>query len=171
MPLSSPSFFRAAVGATAAMSLFGAATFSEAELGSRHEQVDTHEGGEMPGPITGEHLFAPVASSYGLGGGDKACLTADDVFGRLVLNVENVGGEIVLMTDGAQQDFSDTWRGLVGGRRVEVALVLAHLIPDPGGDPIVDVVEIGAHGCAVSRTLLTASAWLELIELAQSIEV
>jgi len=171
MPLSGPSIFRAAVGATAAMSLFGAGTFSEAELGPHREQVDMHEGGEMPGPITGVHLFAPVASPYGAGGNGKACLTADDVFGGLVLDVENVGGEIVLMTEGAQQEFSDAWRGVVGESRVEIALVVAHVIPDPGGNPIVDVVEIGTHGCAVSRTLLAAADWLQLIELAQSIEV
>ena len=171
MPVSSPSFFRAAVGATAAMSLLGAATFSEAELGPHHEQADMHEGGEMPGPITGDHLFAPVASRYGADGNGKACLTADDVFSGLVLDVENVGGEIVLMTEGAQQEFSDAWRGAVGESRAEIALVVAHVIPDPGGNPIVDVVEIGTHGCAVSRTLLAAADWLQLIELAQSIEV
>jgi len=172
MSLSSLSFLRAAVCVTAAISLFGAVTISEAELGSRHEQVDTHDGGVMPGPITGNHLFAPVASRYGAAGGTaKACLTADDVFGGLILDVENVGGEIVLMSEGAQQEFSDAWRGVVGESRVEIALVLAHVIPDPGGDPIVDVVEIGPHGCAVSRTLLAAADWAHLVELAQSIEV
>lgn len=171
MSLSSLSFLRAAVCVTAAMSLFGAVTISEAEFGSRHDQVDTHDGGVMPGPITGDHLFAPVASRYEAGGTEKACLTTDDVFGGLILDVENVGGEIVLMTEGAQQEFSDAWRGVVGESRVEIALVLAHVIPDPGGDPIVDVVEIGPHGCAVSRTLLAAADWAQLIELAQSIEV
>lgn len=171
MSLSSLSFLRAAVCVTAAMSLFGAVTISEAELGSLHEQFDTHDGGVMPGPITGDHLFAPVASRYGAGASGKACLTADDVFGGLILDVENVGGEIVLMTEGAQQEFSDAWRGVVGESRVEIALVLAHVIPDPGGDPIVDVVEIGPHGCAVSRTLLAAADWAQLIELAQSIEI
>jgi len=169
MPSSSSSFFRAAVGTAAAMSLFGIVAISEAEVGPRHEPVDIHDGSEMPGPITGDHLFAPVASHHGAGG--KVCLTADDVFGGLILDVENVGGEIVLMTEGAQQKFSDAWRGVVGESRVEMALVVAHVIPDPGGNPIVDVVEIGTHGCAVSRTLLAAADWLQLIELAQSIEV
>ena len=171
MSSSSPSFVRAAVCATAAMSLFGVVTISEADIGPRHEQVDMHDSIEIPGPITGDHLFAPVTSRSGAGGTAKACLTADDVFGGLVLDVENVGGEIVLMTEGAQQEFSDAWRGVVGETRVEIALVLAHVIPDPGGNPIVDVVEIGPHGCAVSRTLLAAADWAHLVELAQSIEV
>lgn len=171
MAFPSLSFFRAAFGATAAMSLFGSVAVSEAELGPGRGQGDMDDGGEMPAPITGAHLFAPLAANYETRGNGKTCLTADRVFDTLVLDVQNVGGEIALMTDGAQQDFSDAWRGLVGERRVEVALVLAHLIPDPGGDPIVDVVEIGAHGCAVSQTLLAADDWFELIELGRSVEV
>lgn len=163
------SFFRAALGATAAMLAIGSVAISEAERAPYRGQ-DMYDG-EQTAPITGAHLFAPLAASYETHGSDKTCLTADRVFDRFLLDVENVGGEIVLMTDGAQQDFSDAWRGLVGGRRVEVALVLAHLIPEPGGDPIVDVVEIGARGCAVSQTLLAADDWFELIELARSIEV
>ena len=129
-----------------------------------------HVSEPVPAPVTGDNLFLPTmakAESPSL----HECISADAVLIVLALDVEQVGGRIFMMSDGVQQDFSDYWRRLVGSAPAEVSVVLAHLVPGRGGEPIVDVVEIGNDGCALSRTLLSATDWLDLIEQSEGIEV
>jgi hypothetical protein len=156
--------------------IFGVAGFAVAGLwaGATHEPMKSHVGEPMPPPVVGQHLFAGHAAAspgFESRGTAHTCLSADHVLHILARDVETVGGNIVIMADGVQQHFSDTWRALAGTGRVEISLVIAHVIPDSGGDPIVDVVEIDGQGCALSRTLLAGSDFLDLIEFADSIEV
>jgi hypothetical protein len=130
-----------------------------------------HRGEPMPAPVMGDDLFAPIPAGYQSASVGGRCVPADDVLTILALDVEKVGGRIFMMTDGIQQEFSDSWRLAAGGERVDVSLVLAHLFPNSGGEPIVDVVEFDAQGCAFSRTLLSSSDWLDVIELAEGVEV
>lgn len=162
---------QAIVIATAGTWIFGVAGFAVAELwaSARHESMVSHISEPVPPPVVGQHLFADhAAASQGFA---HTCLSADNVLHILARDVETVGGKIVIMADGVQQHFSDTWRALAGTSRVEISLVIAHVIPDSGGDPIVDVVEIDGQGCALSRTLLAGFDFLDLIEFADSIEV
>jgi hypothetical protein len=167
---------QAIVIATAGTWIFGVAGFAVAELwaSARHESMLSHVGDPVPPPVVGQHLFADhAAASQGFEsrGTAHTCLSADLVLHILARDVETVGGNVVIMADGVHQHFSDTWRALAGTSRVEISLVIAHVIPDSGGDPIVDVVEINGQGCAISRTLLAGSDFLDLIAFADSIEV
>jgi hypothetical protein len=123
-------------------------------------------------PIVGRHLHVS-APRYEANPATEACWTADDVLQSFALDIEAVGGDIIIVKDGIQQDLADTWRSIVHGRHVEVSLVLVHIVPDASGnsEAMVDIVEIDGDGCALSRTLLTADDWLALVELASSIEV
>lgn len=154
--------------ATATLAFFGLSGLSPASVDSVGTIEFHDEENTVPVPVVGDHLF--VSSEDGQGA-SNACLTADRVMQNFALDIENVGGNIVLMTEGMEQDFADSWRSLAALDPVEVSLVIAHVIPDSGGDPIVDVVEIDGSGCALSRTLLTADDWMSLLDLARSIEV
>lgn len=156
-------FKKAAFFAIAFVGLFGLADYSPAEVGTGERL-----GGEraaLPEPIVGDDLFADRR------GNAVPCVAAERIIEGFVLDIENVGGEIVILADGIQQKFSDSWRGLVDQDRVAVSLVLAHLVPERGGDPMADVVEIDNSGCALSRTLLAADDWTKLLALASAIEI
>jgi hypothetical protein len=155
---------KACLLAVTTLSFLSFAEFSPA--GVRADQVSLDDSGYADEQTT--NPFSPGRTPQRSA---NACLTPNHVMENFILDIENVGGEIIIMTDGIQQEFSDSWRDLLAADRVEVALVLAHLIPDDGRDPIVDVVEIGSNGCALTWTLLTATEWSGLVELAHSIEV
>ena len=159
---------KAVLISTATVMFFGLAGLSPAGIELRNDRHGD-ESHAVPFPVVGDYLLSSPKQERQ--NGNAFCMTADRVLEKFVLDIENVGGDIVLMTEGVQQDFADSWRRLVKVERVEVTLVLAHVIPDRGGDPIIDVVEIDNEGCAVSRTLLTADDWNGLLELARSIEV
>ena len=157
-------FRKTAVLATTAVAFLALAGLSPA--GGDSESRSLAHDALPPAPIAGDRLFvslSPDAEPQDLGG---SCRNADDVLGTLLLDVENVGGDLVFMAEGLQQDFSDSWRSLIDGQRVEVSLVVAHIIPNRGGDPVVDVIEIDGNGCALSRTLLSAADWVRLLDLA-----
>jgi len=158
----------AALISAATIISLGLAELSPAGVNASNARHDD-ESHTVPLPVVGDYLFSPP--EHERRAGNEFCMTTDHVMEKFVIDVENVGGDIVVMTEGVQQDFADSWRRLVDVERVEVALVLAHVIPDRGGEPIVDVVEIDGEGCALSRTLLTADDWVGLLDLARSIEV
>jgi len=99
------------------------------------------------------------------------CLPADKVLDILAVDAARFGGETFALTDGMQQEFSDRWRRSVGAETVPVSLVVAHVVPSPEGDTVVDVVEIGGDGCALSRTLLAGEDWDDLLRSARGIDV
>ena len=60
----------------------------------------------IPAPVTGVDLF--VSSSAA---GDVAeCMTPDKVVFSLKGEQAVIGGNVVMLEDGLQQDFSDEWR-------------------------------------------------------------
>ena len=91
-----------------------------------------------------------------------------DIF---ALDLEAVGGEILALSGGLEQEFADQWRRAVGMSPVDVSQVFAHVVPGVDGDAIVDVVEVDTQGCALSRTLLSQSDWLDLLGIVQGIDV
>lgn len=116
----------------------------------------------IPAPVTGVDLF--VSSSAA---GDVAqCMTLDKVVSSLKGEQAVIGGNVVMLEDGLQQDFADEWRRETGVGRSEVSAVVAHLFEDGQGGGIADVVEFAQDGCAMSRTLLSGQDWTALLRAA-----
>jgi hypothetical protein len=127
-----------------------------------------HGAEPFPAPVSaGVH----PAESGSDGGAPATCLPVAQILGIFALDVEAVGGEILALSDGLEQDFADQWRQAVGLSPVDVAQVFAHVVPTGDGDAIVDVVEVDAEGCALSRTLLSETDWLTLLGVVTGIEV
>ena len=74
-----------------------------------------------------------------------------------------IGGEMVTLETGFDQDFANAWRYRDGDQQVKISGVFAHIFPNDSGFNIVDVVEIGDEGCAISRTLLSEDEWNSLL--------
>ncbi len=128
--------------------------------------VDEAEALLPPPPAAGVPLFVAA------GGGDTpTCTTGADVVGRLKADQARLGGETVMLADGLEQAFADAWRRQVNLGPVEVSSVLAHVFRGEGGSgAMVDVVEIDAAGCAMSRTLLSGEEWMTLLGSAAGAE-
>ena len=60
--------------------------------------------------------------------------------------------------------------GMVG-QGIAVSGVFAHIFPSDAGFNMVDVVEIGGDGCAISRTLLTEEEWNSILVRAAGVAV
>lgn len=131
--------------------------------------VFDHEGEpSLPSPVTGGELFT---SSGGAAGAPPTCMSAEQILAVFALDVEAVGGEIIALTGGFEQEFADQWRLAVDMTPVDVSQVYAHVVPAEDGDAIVDVVEVDNEGCALSRTLLSHNDWLELLGAVSGVEV
>lgn len=126
--------------------------------------VDLHgsEAG-IPGAVGGVSLFD---EGYG-----PICYDEDDVLAYFDRDRTQIGGEMVMLETGFDQDFSDVWRSETRSAPVKVSGVLAHIFPSDSGLKIVDVVELGAEGCAVSRTLLTEEEWESILVRAAGVAV
>jgi len=131
--------------------------------------VFDHEGEpSLPPPVTGADLFTVSGAAVDA---PATCMPAEQILGVFALDVEAVGGEILALSGGLEQDFADQWREAVGMTPVDVSQVYAHVVPAEDGDAIVDVVEVDAQGCALSRTLLSHTDWLELLGAVSGVEV
>lgn len=157
----------AAIGLVVASAAMALASISNKGAGysSSMETMPRIDEALLPSPTAGEGLFVTV-----VGGALNGCLTDDDVVRRLNDEQRKVGGETVTLVDGLDQAFADEWRRQAALETVAVSAVFAHVIGD-GGDAIVDVVELDAKGCAMSRTLLTGDDWDYLLSRAAGREV
>ena len=82
-----------------------------------------------------------------------------------------IGGEVVTLEVGFDQDFADAWRYETEMQPVTISGVFAHIFPSDAGFNMVDVVEIGGDGCAISRTLLTEEEWNSILVRAAGVAV
>jgi hypothetical protein len=131
--------------------------------------VSDHEGEpSLPPPVTGGELFTVSGEDAGA---PESCMPVAQILGVFALDVEAVGGEILALSGGLEQAFADQWRLAVGISPIDVSQVYAHVVPAEDGDAIVDVVEVDAQGCALSRTLLSHNDWLELLGAVSGVEV
>jgi hypothetical protein len=131
--------------------------------------VFDHEGEpSLPPPVTGIDLFTISGGSVDA---PASCMPAEQILGVFALDVEAVGGEILALSGGLEQEFADQWRLAVGIAPVDVSQVFAHVVPAEDGDAIVDVVELDGEGCALSRTLLSHDDWLDLLGAVRGVEV
>ena len=125
----------------------------------------------IPAPVSGDLLFAETELGPDFNPARETCVPAPQVLAIFAREIEMVGGEILTLPGQVQQDFADQWRQTAGLTTVDVSRVLAHFVPGQDGDAIVDVVEIDAKGCALSRTLLTGMEWVSLVQAARGPEV
>ncbi len=99
------------------------------------------------------------------------CVAVADVLENLGLDRAKIGGEMVTLETGFDQAFADEWRRQTAINSVPVSAVYAHIFSNQSGFGMVDVVELGADGCAISRTLLTEAEWNELLAKAAGVAV
>ena len=101
-----------------------------------------------------------------------ACLSQDEVLNNLTLDVAKDGGKTYVLGDGLDQAFANAWRSGASIAPVKVSGIVAHIFHDKGGSEwAADVIEIGADGCAISRTLLPGDQWSSLLKTAMGPEV
>jgi hypothetical protein len=155
--------------AVTTLASLGVVSLSDAKRAEIPFNGAAHATEPMIAPVSGGELFQPVRQSGR--NVDRQCLSQDDVFTVFAGDIQQVGGEIVVMTDGVQQNFSDYWRRTAGVDQVDVSVVVAHLVPDVEAEPIVDLVEFDQAGCAISRTLMSHGDWLELLQRSHGVEV
>ena len=117
----------------------------------------------IPRAVGGVSLFD---EGYG-----PVCYDADDVLGYFDRDRTVIGGEMVTLETGFDQDFADAWRVQTRLDPVTVSGVFAHIFPTDSGTEMVDVVEIGGDGCAISRILLTQPEWNSILVRAAGLAV
>jgi hypothetical protein len=117
----------------------------------------------MPGAVGGVSLFD---EGYG-----PVCYDKDDVLSYFDRDRTQIGGEMVTLETGFDQDFADAWRTETEMQPVAISGVFAHIFPSDAGFNMVDVVEIGSDGCAISRTLLTEEEWDSILVRAAGVAV
>jgi hypothetical protein len=147
----------------------GAQALSMRGAGVANPPASDHPAEPFPAPVSASDML--FAGTGGDGGDSAACLPVAQILGVFALDVEAVGGEILALSGGLEQEFADQWRRAVGASPVDVSQVLAHIVPAEDGGAIVDVVEVDAQGCALSRTLLSQTDWLALLGAVAGIEV
>jgi hypothetical protein len=102
----------------------------------------------------------------------SVCHSADQVTDALKSDQSSLGGRTVALTNGLDQAFSDAWRRRTDLPSVPVTLVVGHAFADPGtSDVLVDTIEFGDDGCAITRTMLTVDAWNAILQSAVGIKV
>lgn len=121
----------------------------------------TEEG--LPNAVGGVALFD---EGYG-----PVCYDKDDVLRYFDRDRAQIGGETVMLEVGFDQDFADAWRYQTDMEPVTVSGVFAHIFASDAGFNMVDVVEIGSDGCAISRTLLTETEWNAILVRAAGVAV
>jgi len=117
----------------------------------------------LPAAVGGVALFD---DGYG-----PVCYDKDAVLGYFDRDRTQIGGEMVALETGFDQDFADAWRFETELEPVAISGVFAHIFSNASGFQMVDVVEIGADGCAISRTLLTGEEWNSILVRAAGVAV
>jgi hypothetical protein len=151
-----------------AVLVVSAATLALASIPSNLNDTDAAaalHGSEngLPNAAGGVALFD---EGYG-----PVCYDKDDVLSYFDRDRSQIGGEMVALEAGFDQDFANAWRYATEMEPVAISGVLAHIFASDAGFNMVDVVEIGADGCAISRTLLTEEEWNSILVRAAGVAV
>jgi len=128
--------------------------------------------GPAPAEADQDVVVAPVAGAALFAAPAEACVTADAVVTRLQADRLAIGGETVMLAGGLEQAFADAWRRTVDLRPVAVSTVVAHVFRTvEASGAMVDVVEVDAAGCAMTRTILSGEEWARLLGIAAGVGV
>lgn len=131
--------------------------------GATTDAVPHADAATLPAPVSGVPLFVADASGH-----VPACVTAAEVIRQLDADRDRFGGETVRLERGLDQAFADEWRRDTGSKPVTVSAVFGHVFG--ADDTMVDVIEIDARGCALSRTLLSGDDFELLLARASGLE-
>jgi len=131
--------------------------------GATADAVPHAEEAMLPAPVSGVPLFVADAS-----GNVPVCVADAEVVRQLNADRDRFGGETVKLEKGLDQAFADEWRRDTGSKHATVSAVFAHVFG--ADDTMVDVVEIDARGCALSRTLLGGDDFELLLARASGLE-
>ena len=113
---------------------------------------------DLPIPVIGENLFS---------GGNSAttCMNRDRVIEIFFADQGTSGGRTVKIVDDQDQAFADYWRDQSGVAGVDISGVIGHVFLDSASaEWTVDLVEFDVAGCAMSRTLVPADVWNDLLQ-------
>jgi hypothetical protein len=131
--------------------------------GATADAVPHAEEATLPAPVSGVPLFVADAS-----GTVPACVTDTEVVRQLNADRARFGGETVKLGKGLDQAFSNEWRRDTGSKPVTVSGIFAHVFG--ADDTMVDLIEIDAGGCALSRTILTGDDFELLLARASGLD-
>ena len=131
---------------------------------------DAAETAELHGTEAGCPRRLAAVSLFDEGYG-PVCYKQNDVLAYFGRDRAQIGGETVTLEVGFDQDFANAWRTETNMDPVTISGVFAHIFPTQSGIGMVDVVEIGADGCAISRTLLTEQEWNAILTRAAGVAV
>ena len=111
----------------------------------------------LPTPVIGEHLFSVENNR-------TACMNRDLVIDIFFADQDDFGGRTVKIVDNQDQAFADYWRAQTGVAEVEISGIIGHVYLDnASAEWTVDLVEFDVAGCAMSRTLVPADVWNDLL--------
>jgi hypothetical protein len=122
-----------------------------------------------PTPTTSKRLFNPIEEAR-----DPACPGKEEVILHYLRSTSGLkSGNVKLLVGDLPQLFSDTWRRRLRMPVIAVSAVVAQPLDlSPlGGGTALDVTEFGADGCAVSRTVMPAAIWNDLLRAAAGVAV
>jgi hypothetical protein len=147
-----------ALGIGLAAGSLATAAYTPPALDELDEDVgEEFEMAGFPLPASGSDLFI-------VEDGKAACVDRDQVVSMLLADQAELGGRTVKVTDDRMQSFADTWRDRTGLSHIVVSGVVGHIFFDENdAEWTVDVTEFDAAGCAMSRTLLPAALWSDLL--------
>jgi len=162
--------FGKTIAAVAGMAVLAASVATLAIAGIPSDINDPEANAELHGTEAGITGAVGGVALFDEGPG-PVCYKTDDVLGYFDRDRTMIGGEMVTLETGFDQDFADAWRTETKSDPVKVTGVFAHIFPSDSGFNMVDVVEIGGDGCAVSRTLLTEEEWNSILVRAAGVSV
>jgi hypothetical protein len=122
-----------------------------------------------PTPAVSQKLFNPIDEAR-----DPACPKKEEVIKHYILSESDLkSGNVKLLVGGLPQAFADAWRTRLHMKPVAVSAVVAQPLDlsSLGGGPALDVTEFGADGCALSRTVMPAAVWIEMLKAAAGVGV
>ena len=117
----------------------------------------------LPTPAAGVDLFTVDS--------DSACMTDAEILAHLDQDRAQIGGEMIMLSEGFDQAFTDAWRQTVDAEPASVSAVYAHVFGNEEQGFVFDVVEVDPSGCALSRTLMSGDEWDYLINQAVGVSV
>jgi len=122
-----------------------------------------------PAPEMSAKLFDPIQEAK-----DAACPTRDEVIKHYISATSDLkSGNVKLLAGSLPQAFADAWREQLHMKRTPVSAVVAQPLDlsSVGGGSALDVTEFGANGCALTRTIMPAAIFVEILKAAIGVEV
>jgi hypothetical protein len=159
---------------------FGKSMFVSAALAALAVSATSLALASIPGPVDDSDLtfetseFPEAASGvpfFTVENDAPMCFSADQVLSAFADDRALIGGETVTLEAGFDQAFANQWRRGTKTQEVTISGVYAHIFDNASGFKMVDVVELGTDGCAISRTLLTDTEWTAILVKAAGVEV